>query len=427
MTVHISNVQRARILEEAAGSFGVDGSGTAGNYKDLPFISGTLTLALEEEMVTPGHVQQHMDARPIKVKLPKRAKATFEINLTGLGLASGGPRSQSALGRLLKIAFGGENLGTGSAITTGASTTSLPLTSASGIAKGMAIAAATGTGGRLEMREVKNNATNTLTLKHALSGIPANDSTIYAPATYYPSTVAGAGTACTSLQMICEGLEPDDRWLLLGGQVESVTFTLANGAIAKMAFNWKFADWDYADGSATSGDFAGPELAFATYANAVPIVIKDSELRIFDVGTTSLTSTLIDAPAYEFTVNLSYVEHMTPGGVNNIAHYVRTSDIGTPFVSGSFTVALEDQTWWTEKAEDDVKAFALQMGSSPTATTGGGVLLVAPAIQITDVQPVDVNGIRCQRVSWEGTIDGDITSPTANSDIHYAAVRIHLF
>jgi hypothetical protein len=131
------------------------------------------------------------------------------------------------------------------------------------------------------------------------------------------------------------------------------------------------------------------------------------------------------AAAYEFKVNLSYVEHMAPGGVNNIMHYVRNRAV--PFVSGSFTVPLEDQTWWTEKAEKDLKAFALQIGSSPTATTGGGVLLTATTIQIVDIQPADANGIRAQLVSWEGTVDSDITSASANSDINNAAARIHLF
>lgn len=424
MTVHITNVQRVRVYEEAQGSFGVDHSGTAGDFLDLPFIEGTLNVALNEPVETPGIVQQHIDAQPLKVKLPKRATASFDINLAGLGLTAGGPRSRSALGCLLAVAFGGEDLGTGNQITTGATTTSLPLTSASGFEKGMAFAAATGTGGRLEMREIKNIATNTLTPKYALSGSPANSSNIYAPASYYPATVANFGAA-TSLQMIVEGLEPDDRWLLMGGQVESITLTLSNGTIARASFSWKFADWDYADGSATSGDFVGPALAAATYANTVPVVIKDSELRIFDVGTSSISSTLTNAAAYEFKINLSYVEHNAPGGVNNIVYYVRNRAV--PLVSGSFTIPLEDQTWWTAKAANDLKAFALQIGSSPTATTGGGVLLTAPTIQITDIQPVDINGIRGQIVSWEGTTDSDITSADAQSDINNAAMRIHLF
>lgn len=426
MTIHISNVQRARIYEEPAGSFATDHSGTAGDYKDLPFIEGSMNLQLLEPLETPGTVQQHIDAYPIMVHMPKRAKASFEINLTSLGLEPSGPREQSALGRLLKVAFGGETLGTGSTITTGASTTSLPLSSAAGIGKGTAIAVGTGTGGKLEMREVKNVSGNTVTLKHALSSSPANGATVYSCACYYPSTVAGASGACTSLQMICEGLEPDDRWLLLGGQVSSPPkFTIANGAISRMSFEWEFADWFYADGASTAGDFVGPQLDFATYSSSVPIVTKASELRIFDKGTTSLSSTNVDASSYELTTSLAYTPHLAPGGTNNIVHWVRTRN--APFVSGSFTVPLEDQTWWTEKAQDDVRVFSLQSGSSPTQSTGGGFLLVAPAIQITDIQPADANGIRCQQVSWVGTIDTDITSPTANSDLHYAALRIHLF
>jgi hypothetical protein len=420
MTVHITNVQRARVYDE--GNFATDGTtASIANFKDLPFIEGTMSVTLEEPMETPGHVQQHMDAQPLKVALPKRAKASFEINLAGLGLASGGPRAQSALGLLLKVGLGCEVLSTGTAITTGASTTSLPTSDASGLDKGAAIAVATGTGGRLEMREIKDVSTNTLTLKHATTNSAANSSTVYAAATYTASTPAGTGIA-DSLQLLIEGLEPQDRFLLLGGQVESVTFSFANGAIAKMTWNWKFANW--LDSTDTGGTITAA-LAHATYSNTVPVVIKDSELRIYTAGTTSISGTEMNAAEYEITLNLSYTEHMAPGGTNNIVRYVRQRAV--PFVSGAFTIPLEDLTWWDAKAAKTVYSFSLQLGSSPTATTGGGVLITAPAIQITDVQKADMNGISGVRVSWEGTIDSDITSPTANDDLHIAAFRIHLF
>jgi hypothetical protein len=421
MTVHITNVQRARAYAE--GSFATDGSGASiGSFLDLPFVEGTMNIELNEPMETPGIVQQYQDAQPLKVHMPKRAKASFEINLAGLGLASGGPRTRSPLGALLYVALGVEDLGTGSTITTGASATSLPLSSAAGLEKGNAIAAATGPGGRLEMREIKNIATNTATLKHALSSSPANSSTIYAAATYVPYTAVNS--AARSLQLLVEGLEPDDRFLLLGGQVESVTFSVANGMIARMSFTWKFANWFYADGVNTAGDFVGPTLAAATYANTVPVVVKDSELTMYTAGTSTYTSPL-DAMEYEITLNLSYIEHLAPGGTNNIVRYVRARTV--PLVAGSFTIPYESETWRTSKASKTVHSFSLQIGSSPTTTTGGGVLITAPAVQVVDVQQVDAGGIRAQRVSWEGTIDSDITSPTANDDLHNAAFRVHLF
>jgi hypothetical protein len=187
-------------------------------------------------------------------------------------------------------------------------------------------------------------------------------------------------------------------------------------------WNWKFANW--LDSTDTGGTITAA-LAHATYSNTVPVVIKDSELRIYTAGTTSISGTEMNAAEYEITLNLSYTEHMAPGGTNNIVRYVRQRAV--PFVSGAFTIPLEDLTWWDAKAAKTVYSFSLQLGSSPTATTGGGVLITAPAIQITDVQKADMNGISGVRVSWEGTIDSDITSPTANDDLHIAAFRIHLF
>src|SRR5688500_17962527 len=103
MTVHISSVQRARVYNE--GTFATDGSGASiGSFLNLPFIEGTMSLSLDEPMESPMFVQQYPDAQPLKVHMPKRGKASFEINLAGLGLASGGPRSQSALGLLFEVA-----------------------------------------------------------------------------------------------------------------------------------------------------------------------------------------------------------------------------------------------------------------------------------------------------------------------------------
>lgn len=420
MTIEVTNVQRARVYQEQPGSFAEDETGTLASFLDLPFIEGTMSVELLEPLEAPLHAQQHIDAWPIKVHMPKRARASFDINLTGLGLAIG-TRADAALGVVLSTAFGGWHAGTGSTIASTSTTTVLNVTSDSGYAKGAAIAAATGPGGRLEMREIKNVSGGAVTLKHALSSIPANGSYIYACVSVYPSRARAY-----SLQMIVEGLEQDDRWLLLGGQVVSPpTFTLANGAIARMSFQWEFADWYQADGVSTASNLTSGALATATYEYAVPMVVKSSELRVFTPGTTSLSNTLVDASAYEYTTSLAYTPHLAPGGTQNIIEWIRLRT--APFVSGSFTFPLQDMTWWTTKAADTRKAFSLQIGSSPTLATGGGVLITAPSIQITDVQPNDTNGIRTHAVSWEGTVDGDIASAAAANDLHNAAMRIHMF
>ncbi len=421
MTVVVSNVQRARIIQES--TFATDATASMASWLDLPFVEGTMNVQLLEPLETPLITQQHIDAYPNKVHMPKRARAAFDINLAGLGLATG-LRTQGPLGMLLKVALGGEVLGTGTTVNdAGATTTVVILTSAAGLTAGGAVAFATGTGGRLEMREIKTISSNTITLKHALTSAPANGSTCYAAAMYYPSTELSSGYSY-SLQLLVEGIETDDRFLLLGGQIASPPrFTVANGQIARMSFEWEFANWFYADGVNTSGDFVGPALANATYVYSVPLVVKDSEYRVFDVGTTSISNTLMGAPSYEFATSIAYTPHLAPGGTQNILGWVRLRT--APLTSGSFTIPYEAETWRTEKAEDDRRAVALQIGSSPTLATGGGALLVHTNVQITDVQMTDIGGIKGQVVSYEGSIEADLS--VSSTDWHTAAMRIHLF
>jgi len=416
----VTNVARMRVYAEATAAFATDHSGTAGDFLDCPFVEGTVQLQLLEPMESPQFAQQHLDAYPIEVHMPKRARLSFDIPLTGLGLATS-TRGESALSRLLKIFMGGVVLGTSNTVASTSTTTVVNFTSASLFAQGDAVAFATGAGGKLEMREILSISTNAVTLKHALSNAPANGSVIYAAAVHYLTTGQAANE--TSLQVIFEGIETDDRWLLLGGQIASPPkFSLPIGGIPRISFEWEFANWFYADGVNTAGDFVGPALAAATYTFNRPVVMKDSELRITDVGTSSIASTLIDASTIEFTPAVSYTPHLAPGGTQNIVQWIRTRTV--PVITGSFTYPYEDQTWFTEKAEDDRRAFFLQIGSSPTLVTGGGVLISAPTIQITDVQRVDMGGVAGQQVSWKGTIDG-ATSGTA--DYEKSAFRIHLF
>lgn len=425
MTVHVETVARLRAYEEPNGSFAVDGSGTAGNFVNVPFIEGTATHVHDEPLETPGQSMQRIDAQPVKVHMPKRGRVTFDINLASTGLATG-LRSQGALGRLLKIAMGGEFLGTSSTVSDASpSTTEFDVASAAGFREGGIVVCATGTGGRLEAREIFTISGSTITLKYALSGAPSNGSTVYSGATYYHGSRVELGDSDTgtSLQLIAEGLEPDDRWYYSGGQIASPPrLTLPVGGIPRLSFEWQFAQWFQADGANTAGDFVGPELGVASYTNYRVHVLKDSEFRVLNADSSAISNTVLHATAFEINPNLVYWPHLAPGGTNNIVQYIRQRAV--PAVSGSFTLPFEDMTWHTARAADTRKAIHLQIGSSPTVTTGGGVLLTANTVQITDVKRVSIDGIAGQTVSWEGTVD---VAGSSGTSLALSPFRIHLF
>jgi hypothetical protein len=420
MTITIDQVGRARSAEEANGSFAVDLTGTLNVFKDVPAVAGTSKIKLTQPMATPGHEQQHLDGYPTEVLLPKSAEWDFQVNLQTIDTkaAASVQAAQGALGLLLKVFMGGETLGTGTTVTTGATATVVPLTSAAGIAVGTALGFNTGAGGALEIREVKSKSGNTVTLKLALTGAPADGASVLSGATYSMGGTDGSQT--TSLQTIVEGLSTAHRWLLAGGQLKSLALALGVGTQPRATFGVSYADFLLANGSNTAANLTSGALGAASYSNTTPLVQQASELRAQTVGTSTLSGTLLHAPTIEFKPNIKYSPHKTPAGRNTIKQWIR--DHAPPVLEGAFVVPHEDATWFDARDAATPKMLAYQIGSS---FTKGGILIVAPNVQITDVQTEGVGGIHSQRVSWRARLDTDTTEGSP-SDLGRSAFRIHL-
>jgi hypothetical protein len=429
MALNNRPIKRLRVYEEANGSFATDHSGTLGDYLDVPFIQDTCEYELLRPKQSPMHYLQHIDDYSEEVFLPKEATLKFAVNLQTVDTkpGSGVAIAQGALGRLLKIAMGGESLGTGRTVTTGATTTVVPASSISGMPVGNAVGFNTGASGRLEIREIKNNASTQLTLKHALTGAPANSAALLPSATYYLGGTSGDQT--TSLQAIIEGASTQDRYLLLGGWLESIAFEqLAPGSIPRVTLGWRFAQWFRANGSDTAANLTTAALERVSYVNAKTLVVQASEFRKHVNGTSTI-GPLIHAPAIEYVPNIVYETQRAPGGTNTVVQAVRVAT-GAPAISGSFQVPAEDQTWinhelGTDEDADNV-SLDYQIGSS---ITRGGAMLVAPTVQITSVQPIGIGRIEGWNVSWKGRLDGDtVTSGLTGTNLDRAlsAFRVHL-
>ncbi len=421
MTLYLDKLLRIRVLAESA--FGTDGSGTMGSYLEVPFAEGTANITLDQPMQSPMHAQQRADGYPTEVLLPKSAKLDFECNLETFTTkaTSTVAATKGWLGTLLESAIGASHLMTGTLAATNATTTSIPVSVATTLRPGAAIGLNTGTGSALEVREIKSKSGSTLTLKLAATGAPSTGATVLGAATYYPNPYR-TGATYIPIQFACEGHNTEDRWLLKGGALESLSITLAPGQIPKLKFAWMFADFDQADGAATSGDLVGPDLAQATYTNVVTLVQADSEFRVPTVGTNTLTSTLLQPSSIEFKPNMKFVAVRTPSGVNTVLQYVQVHE--APVLSGSFTIPYEaSQAWFDAQNNRTAKAIFYQIGSS---TSNGAALLSAPNVQITRVQRANVDGVQCQVVEWKARLDSDTTAESGQEAIAAAAWRLHL-
>jgi hypothetical protein len=407
-------------------NFGQDLSATLNAFKDFPFVeTDKATITLKEMTESPKHAVQDLDDHNLEELLPRAASCSFSSNITSFTTRAGdgvaAPSSPNS--DLLRVLMGGQELGTGTTITTGATARVLPCTDASDIAVGSAIACATGPGGTMESRVVQSkggSGNNTLTLKSDLSGAPANGSVVNASCTNY---LAGDfGDATEALQSLVQRLSDTETYLLLGGWLESIAFDFqAPGKFAKISHNWNYADFKLYNEAAA--DITGP-LAFATYANSVPLIQADSQFRYQLLSATTFDKdvNIIDAPVIKIGLHVKYETHDTPGGVNNKKQPIRVRV--DPVIDGSFIVPRTDalhDLWFGFKKNRTAISLDYQIGSSPTR---GGALLEAPTCQVIDVNPVPQGDISALEVKWVGRTDS-LTART--SKLMTSPFRYHEF
>lgn len=422
MTMYPSKIERLRGLQES--SFVTDGSGTIGNFFEIPFHEGTLALELLRPTQTPMHAQQRLGGYPVPVLMPKAATLGFECNLETITTKATSAVTPAShwLAEMTESALGGANQAIGT-IVTGATitTSSLPLLVATTVRPGCAIGLVRPSDGALEIREVKSKTGSQIALKLATTSAAASSSIAYGATTSFYHT-RQTSALNNYMQFIAEGFETDDRWLLRGGALESLAFTFGPATIPKLGWKWKFARWDLADGGSSSAyDGTGNEIGAATYTNTVTLVQADSEHRAPTVGTATLTSTLIESSTIEITPNIQWVPVHSSSGTNTIVAWVKAH--AAPVISGSFTLPYEDQAWFTAHTSRTAKAHFLQIGST---TTDGGVLISVPNTRITGTpERVDVGGVQGLKVSFVSLLDTDTTAESGYEALAESPFRIH--
>jgi hypothetical protein len=380
----------ARLQFKQESSYGTDMTSTiASNWDDIPAIFDTLAGVRNEEIVEPAHLKQRLDQRDIGVPMPKDATFSYKTNIevptarAGNGVAA----APHWLGRKLQCGLGGSHFSTGTTVTSGATTTVVPLTSASTFRAGCGIAFATGTGGAIEIRVIKSISGNTVTLKMALSSAPANGSVAYGTATYYPHNNP-AGADPTYAQFALWGYNPKDRWVFPGGAFNGLGFEgLEPKGIPRLLWDWQHPIWGPGDGTYCSANMRTATFDRVAYVDTNLFTVRGADYRLRDLTSSALPS-LLNAPKVDIIPNtLEYEALMTPSGgsglcaLSNCFGYRR---IDPDPQKGAVTVNL-DVHWENDTVLDDYHAnrtalgFTDQVGSSPTL---GCWMIEVPRLQM---------------------------------------------
>jgi hypothetical protein len=412
MSIEVNNVQRLRLYVEPAGSFAVAHEGTLGDFSDVPFIEGTANAELMQDMLPANLAQQFLDGYALELLGKQSNKFTFQMFLAGTGVAANGSTSavSGPLGTILKNVMGGETLAMGSAIATATSASQFDVTATQGSRFSAGVGIAVPINGAMHARELKTVATDTLSTKIALPSTPSVAAVVYRAATYYLTE-----NPDTSFQVVLEGAEADDRWVLRGMQVTSIRFELQPGQTPKVTFEMTGTTW---------ANLGAGSLAVASYLNTVAYAIQDSQLLVQTVGTNTYSGAEIHASTIEFNPNLAFVPVTSPGGSETVYRWRRGRS--APVLSGEWVSPYEDTSWFSARDNRTTKHVAYQIGNSVPTANLGTMLITVPRAQITDVQRVaDGNGLAGQKVAFKAGLDSDATDQT--TELRRSAFRVHLW
>lgn len=419
MTIYIERAKRIRNFVEPNGSFCAEQNINV--FTDVQAREDSPKLMIDRPMETPMLQQQHPDGYPSKVFLPKVASLDLATNLRALPARGTGLVSVTTVpDRYMWLAaFGGEVVGQGTTIASTSTTSVLNVVSSAGLREGGACACATGAGGALECREIKQITGNAVTLKSVLSSIPGNGTVVYAPYTVYMGNTDGSQNQ--SLQTAYEGLNSVDKWLLKGGAPKaSPKFEFAPGTVPKITWSWQFADHKLADGNETTMNLSSTAITDQAYSDVGINAVMDSEFRQqLPAGT--LPGTLIDASSITIQPNIKYVAIKTPAGTNTVKQWVRVRDGGPP-VTGEFKIPYEDTSWRSQRDTEADMGFSYQIGSS---VANGAVYVTAPRVGLDNFQREEIDGIAGQSVSFYGKLDNKTN--TNSTDLQKSCFRVHLF
>lgn len=421
----VSLVQRLRVVVEAAGSFATDGSGTLGNYLDVPMIEGSAQLTLTQETQNPQQALQDIRNYQEEVIGKKTWSLTFNVPFhpSGVAATNGVTATGGYLGLMLKAIMGGEFLGTGTTVTAAGGWSN----SATGnVATGTNLRAGgllqwADTSGVVHAREIEAVTGQVVTLKVGLPAAPSSSDVLATGATYFWTQDPD-----TSLQFIVEGYELQDRWLCMGGQGTFTASRPLDGTIPTISFTITGTKWLEGDEAAGASNIHGTNLGAATYSNYEPITGQAGRLIVQTVGTATLSGATVDASEIAFTPGFEKTAVTSPSGSEGILRWRMTRAGGTAPVEGTFSTYFTGYGNWDSRDTKADKTINYQNGVSFGKTT----LETAPTVQFVDVQRVDADNIAGEQITYRGRTDTDtdstVTVGATNYDIAKSPHRIHL-
>jgi hypothetical protein len=409
MSIELDVLRSLWVGEESSYGVSLAGSFPMG-FKAMPYKEGSAQMTQPQAMLDPMTGKLYADGHSLKVLGPRNGgTVSFETALHSHGVDLNGINTAPTiytwpLFLMLKTIMGGSvtpsNPAASTLVAAGSTATVVNVTAGHGSRFVAGGAIAVTISGALEVREVLSVSTDAVSVKQAFSTAPTAGQAIKGCITVYMTE-----DPATSLQFICEGLESDDRRVMLGMQ-GSFTIAAALGELGTVGFNLTGCDW------ANLGS-ASPNAV--SYTNFSPMAAIAAELTVPTVGST--TRNALAQSAMTFEPGITYAPQKSGLGIQTVGRMKRQAS--RPLIKGSFTVPFEDLTYYTARTNRTSLAVFQQIGNA----AGSTVLISAPTVQVVDVQrAASGEGISGQTVTWEGRHDEALGG---SSELLRSAFRLH--
>lgn len=416
------HVKRVRVATEAA--FGTDQTNNLAVFRDVPLAEETGRPMLRQETINAAEaLQTHLDYQRL-VLGKKDWELSFTVALAPTGTAAGNGAASittsSALHLILSTCMGGVWVGEGS-VADGAWATAGggDVVDPSGFRAG-GIAGHV-SGGRSHWSPVKEVDGDTLSLAARFPSAPASGDVIYSGTTYFfVSDPKG------SMQLIVEGENPRQRWVLLGGQCTvEPSLPLDGEETQTLTLSFVGTSWLHASDALGSANLVDLPLEQATYDDWDPISGHAGQLLVKTNGVIALTGASIPVHDVSFEFGMTLQQITSPDGVEGVFRHRLIRAPGEAPVSGSISTFFSDEAPWTQKGSRVPLRVFYRNGVTP----GHVIAMEAPTVQVTEPALDDADNIDGVSIAWMGRADRDSVPAVAATAgavaMARSPVRIH--
>lgn len=413
------NIQRVRLYEEPSrAAYGVDHTGTLGDFIEIPIMEGSVTPHAGHVNVDPGHAVSDVNDWREEVHGPKMWTLSLTVPLAPSGAVAGDTESApvTPVGRLFKIVMGGQNVGVGTTVN---GTWAQPDEGAAAVTTTLKAGAAIAwpdANGILHARSIKEEDGGVLTTRIAFPSAP-QDTDVLHPA----HTIYVARNPQTFAQFILMGEEDDDRWLFMGGQgqISAINIPLMGDEPPTATFEFQGRRWKYGHECAT--DLSAEAFGEAVFTNYNAIAAHRGEMIEQVLGNSAIARTPIKE--INFSLAFNWQEITAPHAEEGILYMARVRG-GEPVLTASFLPTFfEDLTRFGHRDDRDAMYLSYAYG---TSALSGLVMIEASTAQYTETTREGADNVAVERINVRGRNDRETVEVTPTEQGR-SLCRVHIW